>query len=93
MFRIVQESLSNIARHACAKRIDVSLDERDEWLTLEIRDDGKGVRENEKTSYESIGLLGMRERALAAGGELTLESVVGRGTVVILRLPIEKEDA
>jgi PAS domain S-box-containing protein len=93
VFRIVQESLTNITRHAGAKRIDVSLDERDEWLTLEIRDDGKGVLENEKTSYESIGLLGMRERALAAGGELTLESVAGRGTVVTLRLPFQKEDA
>jgi two-component system sensor histidine kinase UhpB len=93
VFRIVQESLSNIARHAGAKRIDVSLYAQDGSLTVEIRDDGKGVRENEMTSVESIGLLGMRERALAVGGDLTLESVAGRGTVVILRLPLEKEDA
>jgi PAS domain S-box-containing protein len=93
VFRIVQESLSNISRHADAKRIDVSFHAQDGRLTLEIRDDGKGVREDEKTSYESIGLLGMRERALAAGGELALESVLGRGTVVTLRLPLAKEDA
>lgn len=93
VFRIVQESLSNIARHANAKRIDVSFHAQDGWLTLEIRDDGKGVSEDEKTSYESIGLLGMRERALAAGGELTLQSVLGRGTVVTLRLLLAKGDA
>ena len=88
VFRIVQEALSNIARHANAKCIDVSLHEEDGWLTLEVRDDGKGVTEDEKTGYESIGLLGMRERALAAGGTLVFDSVLGRGTVVTLRLPI-----
>ena len=88
LFRIVQESLSNISRHADAKCVDVVLDAEAGFLRLEIRDDGRGVREDEKTSYESIGLLGMRERALAAGGELTLESVHGKGTVVTLRLPL-----
>ena len=93
VFRIVQESLSNIARHADAKCIDVSLHEENGWLTLEVRDDGKGVRENEKTSYESIGLLGMRERALAAGGKIMFDSVLGRGTVVTLRLPVAEPGA
>ncbi|MCX7141623.1 MAG: PAS domain S-box protein [Proteobacteria bacterium] len=93
VFRIVQESLSNIARHAGAKTVDISLDAEEGWLTLEIRDDGKGVREDAMTSYESIGLLGMRERALAAAGELKLESVLGKGTVVTLRLPMEGEAA
>ena len=93
VFRIVQESLSNIARHADAKCIDVSLHEAEGWLTLEIRDDGKGVRQDETSGYESIGLLGMRERALAAGGELLFDSVLGRGTVVTLRLPIAEQGA
>lgn len=91
VFRIVQESLSNIARHADAKRVDVSLFAQDGYLTVEIRDNGKGVLQTEKTSYESIGLLGMRERALAAGGELKLETVGGKGTVVILSLPLAQE--
>jgi two-component system sensor kinase len=91
VFRIVQESLTNIVRHANATSVDVDLDAQREWLTVEIRDNGKGVREDAKTSYDSIGLLGMRERALAVGGELELESVLGRGTVVTLRLPRRKE--
>ena len=90
VFRIVQEALSNVARHADAKCIDVSLHTEDGWLTLEIRDDGKGVREDETTSYESIGLLGMRERAFAARGKLMFDSVTGKGTVVTLRLPLEE---
>ncbi len=90
VFRIVQESLCNVVRHADAKRIDVSLDLQDGWLVVEIRDDGKGLRENEKTSHASIGLLGMRERALAVGGELSLRSVLGKGTVVTLRLPLSQ---
>ena len=87
VFRIVQESLSNISRHADAKCVDVSLLAENGWLTVEVRDDGRGVEEDETTSYESIGLLGMRERALAAGGELMFHGVPGRGTVVTLRLP------
>ena len=91
VFRIAQEALSNIARHADAKCIDVSLHGEEDWLTLEVRDDGKGVLEDETESYESIGLLGMRERALAAGGKLMFYSVPGRGTVVTLRLPLAGE--
>jgi signal transduction histidine kinase len=93
VFRIVQEALINIARHADAKRIDVSLYAQDGWLTLEVRDNGRGVSEDEKISHESIGLLGMRERASAAGGELTLRGVAGRGTVVTLRLPLAEDKA
>jgi signal transduction histidine kinase len=91
VFRIVQESLSNIARHAHAKCIDVSLERQGDWLAVEIRDDGKGLHGDEETSYESIGLLGMRERALAVGGELSLTSVPGKGTLVSLRVPLRKE--
>ena len=93
VFRIVQEALSNIGRHADAKRVDVSLYAQDGWLTLEVRDNGRGVREHEKNSHESIGLLGMRERALAAGGELTLRGIAGKGTVVTMRLPLAEKSA
>ncbi len=93
VFRIVQESLTNALRHARAKRVDISLDADAGWLTLEIRDDGMGMSEGATTSYESIGLLGMRERALAAGGELALESVFGKGTIVSLRLPLKEGEA
>jgi signal transduction histidine kinase len=91
VFRIVQESLSNIARHAEAKFIDVSLELQDDWLAVEIRDDGKGLHREQETNYDSIGLLGMRERALAVGGKLSVTSVSGKGTLVSLRLPLAKE--
>ena len=93
VFRIVQESLTNALRHAHAQRIDLSLHATRSRLTLEVRDDGKGIGENAQSSYESIGLLGMRERALAVGGELTLEGVLGKGTVVRLRLPLAQGSA
>ena len=93
VFRIVQESLSNIVRHAKAAHVDVSLEGDEGILSLEIRDDGKGLLEQDMASHESIGLLGMRERALAAGGELHIQSVLGKGTVVALHLPFSMEVA
>ena len=90
MFRIVQESLTNVLRHAAAHRVDISLHYQDGWLALEIRDDGRGMDEAGKNSYMSIGLLGMRERALAMGGELTINSVRERGTFVTLRLQLKE---
>ena len=93
VFRIVQESLTNIARHADATCVDVGLDAQNGWLTAEVRDDGRGLREGARPNHESIGLLGMRERALAAGGELVLQSVPGRGTIVTVRLPHKWEKA
>lgn len=89
-FRIFQESLTNIIRHANAKRVDVRIWEQDANLLIEIRDNGRGISENDLTNTRSIGVLGMRERASLLGGELTISGVPGQGTTVRVRIPREQ---
>jgi two-component system sensor histidine kinase UhpB len=93
VFRIVQEAMTNVARHAGATRVDVSLIEVDRVLHVEIQDDGRGITEAEQHSATSLGMLGMRERARLLGGRLTVTGVPGRGTVVTLEVAIDAESA
>jgi len=88
-FRIFQESLTNVVRHANARRVDVRLWEQDGNLLMEIRDDGRGISESDWTNTRSIGVLGMRERASLLGGELTITGVPEQGTTVRVRIPRE----
>jgi len=87
VFRIFQETLTNVARHANASEIEVRLakDERD--LTLEVHDNGGGIPEDKLSSGESLGILGMRERALLLEGQLTISGAPGEGTTVRVRIP------
>jgi signal transduction histidine kinase len=87
VFRIFQETLTNVARHATATEVDVRLAENDGELTLEVHDNGKGVSEEQLGSGSSLGILGMRERALLLGGELTIAGTLGEGTTVRVRIP------
>jgi len=88
-FRVVQEALTNVIRHAGAKRILVRLGMQGEVLRVEVRDDGRGFdpRANALRA-ESQGLVGMRERVDLAGGELRVESSPGQGTVVIAQFVV-----
>jgi PAS domain S-box-containing protein len=86
VFRIVQESLTNVARHAAATRVDVYARLDRTTLNLEIRDDGKGITQDQLLSLDSPGLLGMHERARRLGGELSVRGEPGAGTRVLLRL-------
>jgi PAS domain S-box-containing protein len=86
LFRIVQESLANVKRHAAATRVGISIATRDGVIELEIRDNGKGFDPGKLAASESFGLLGMRERAISIGGELSVTSSPGQGTTVTLRL-------
>ena len=88
MFRILQESLTNIARHSGATRVDVSLKVESSGLTLRITDDGRGIRAAEVRGSGSMGLLGMRERAASHGGEAEITAGEEGGTVVKLTLPL-----
>lgn len=88
-FRICQEALTNVVRHARAKEIRVHLDKLDRELLLEIHDDGQGILPEKVTDARSLGLLGMRERAGAVGGALRIVGLPGHGTTVTLRLPCE----
>ncbi len=92
IFRILQESLTNVVRHAEAEHIDVSLASDDGLLVLEVVDDGRGIRPEEISSATSIGLLGMRERAAAFGGHVDIGPGDPRGTVVRLRMPLRPEE-
>jgi signal transduction histidine kinase len=92
VFRIVQEALTNVARHAKARRLAIRLRQARGWLELEVRDDGQGflVEEARKRADggASLGLAGMQERASLAGGRLEIKSIAGRGTSVRARLPV-----
>ncbi|MDX2044172.1 MAG: two-component regulator propeller domain-containing protein [Acidobacteriota bacterium] len=89
LFRIFQESLTNVARHSDATAIKVSLTRKNGSLTLQIRDNGRGITEKEISDPHSIGLLGMRERAHIFGGEVKVSGLPGRGTTVIATIPID----
>ncbi|MGD0947541.1 MAG: PAS domain S-box protein [Candidatus Binatia bacterium] len=86
-FRICQETLTNIARHAGAGSVDIALQPEDGALLLEVRDDGKGITLRELNSRHSLGLLGMRERAAALGGEAEFRRGPERGTIISVRIP------
>jgi PAS domain S-box-containing protein len=90
VFRIFQETLTNVARHAGASSIDVEFQLRNGTLMLRVTDDGRGIAEDQLAHTQSFGLLGMRERALLLRGELTIEGTAGKGTTVTLRLPLEE---
>ena len=87
IFRIIQETLTNVARHAGADRVEVSLVEENGEIELEVSDNGRGFHESPKKG--SYGLLGMKERVKMLGGEVAVSSSPGRGTSVRVRLPIE----
>lgn len=88
VFRIFQEALTNIRRHAGATRVDVSIAERAGEFVLTVADNGRGIAEHEKVGPRSLGLLGMRERAHLAGGALDITGAPGGGTLVLVRIPI-----
>jgi PAS domain S-box-containing protein len=87
LFRILQEALTNVARHAAASAVSVSLTADCGHLTLNVRDNGRGIAAGELQDRKSIGLLGMRERAQAAGGTVRILGAPGRGTTVSVSLP------
>jgi signal transduction histidine kinase len=87
LFRILQEALTNVARHAKATQVIVRLSEEEGDLSLEVRDNGRGIPEEQFASGRSLGILGMRERALLLGGGVTINSAPGTGTSVRVRIP------
>lgn len=88
VYRIFQEILTNVVRHAEATRLEVTLEETDTSLTLQVRDNGRGITDSEIDNPKSIGLLGMQERARLRGGEVQFHGSPGKGTTVTVRLPL-----
>jgi two-component system sensor histidine kinase UhpB len=87
VFRILQEALTNVARHAGGTEVTIDLRQEGERLQLQVCDNGRGLRPPELEDPKSLGLLGMRERATLLGGEMDFACGPGGGTVVTLRLP------
>jgi PAS domain S-box-containing protein len=87
VFRILQETLTNIARHAEATEVRVKLAKEGGSLMLGIQDNGKGITEEQVSAGGSLGILGMRERALLLGGDLAIRGAPRKGTTVEVRLP------
>ena len=87
VFRILQESLTNVLRHAHATRVNIRLAGTPKFLELEISDNGIGCTSECLEGTRSLGLIGMRERVLACGGEFSVSGARGRGTTVALRIP------
>jgi PAS domain S-box-containing protein len=88
VFRILQEGLTNVARHADARSLRVALQVQDDEVVLEVVDDGRGIAPAQLENRRSLGLLGMRERAMVWGGKLDIQSPPEGGTAVVLRLPL-----
>jgi signal transduction histidine kinase len=88
LFRIFQECLTNISRHAGATHVEARLHVRDRNLTLQIRDNGRGFNIQESGKKKTLGLLGMRERTLLMGGTCEITSRPGEGTLVEISVPV-----
>jgi PAS domain S-box-containing protein len=93
VFRILQESLTNIARHARASAVEIYLEARPDEIVLQIHDNGRGITAAELTDQKSIGLIGMRERAQLVGGEVAITGGCGAGTTVTVRIRIRPTGA
>lgn len=90
LFRIAQEALTNVARHAGARQVDISLSEAHSQAVLEVKDDGQGISPASLARSESLGLLGMRERAYLWGGTVDIEGSPGLGTRLCVRIPLAR---
>lgn len=90
LFRIVQESLTNIARHAAASRVDITIKRCNDDIAVEVCDDGRGFDMSASPAKQSFGLLGMKERALALGGRVEVISKPAEGTAVCVHIPAFK---
>jgi signal transduction histidine kinase len=88
LFRIFQEILTNVARHARARSVCLKLAQTGGEFILEVADDGRGFNERKLLQPGSLGLLGMRERAAIIGGRVEIHSAPGKGTKVIVTTPV-----
>lgn len=88
VFRILQEILTNVLRHAHATELHILLRAADDWYCLEVRDNGRGIADHQQEDPNALGLLGMRERARQCSGDLRIMGQPGVGTTVIVWVPL-----
>ena len=91
VFRVLQESLTNVARHANASRVGVALRGSDTGVELRVQDNGKGISPAAAGGTKTLGVLGMRERTAMLGGTFILESEPGVGTSIVMMIPRQSE--
>jgi signal transduction histidine kinase len=95
IYRVVQEALTNILKHAQATHVSIILEQRSDLLRTIVEDDGVGFAletvRKERSGGQQLGLVGMAERATLVGGTLTVESEPGRGTTIYLHIPLRSE--
>jgi len=92
VFRIFQEALTNVARHAHATHVSINFTLERNYLILEVTDNGIGISDAQIANIKSLGLLGMKERALIFGGDLTIRGVAGKGTNLKLNIPTGEQE-
>jgi PAS domain S-box-containing protein len=92
IFRIFQEALTNIARHANAEKVSISLLTNLSNISLEIKDNGKGITQEQIKDFRSLGIHGMEERAMIFGGQVYIDGLTGKGTTLKVEIPIEKKN-
>jgi signal transduction histidine kinase len=90
LFRILQEALTNVMRHAHATMVTVRIERETDAIVMEVMDNGGGFEHGDRPYPVSLGLLGMRERAASLGGMTTITSQPGRGTIVHVRVPLKQ---
>ena len=93
VFRILQESLANVAKHAHATLVEVTLSAVDGRLTLRVRDNGRGFDPAAPRNADSIGLVGLRERAHLLDGTITVDAAPGKGVVIGVEIPLTPAEA
>ncbi len=88
LFRILQEILTNVARHSKATCVHIRLEQSGETVSMQVRDNGRGITDAEQSGPKAFGLLGMRLRAQQQGGEVNIQGSSGTGTTVTVRIPL-----
>lgn len=91
VFRVFQEALTNILRHASASRVDISIEQTSDEFLLTIRDNGRGITAAEQTSQRTLGILGMKERVNLIGGNISFAGAEGQGTTISVRVKLNSK--
>jgi PAS domain S-box-containing protein len=88
LYRVLQEALTNVVKHSQATRVSVRVDVEEQYVTLRVKDNGKGIHSGDTFAGSGLGLIGMRERMHRCSGELDIDAAADRGTELIARVPI-----
>ncbi len=89
LFRIFQEALFNVGKHAMASRVETSIQKTNEFLSLQIKDNGRGISESDLLKTDAFGILGLKERVFLINGNVEIKGIPNQGTTVTVRIPLQ----